>query len=95
VRRDPLPDDLARVLDGEPFGLSCDGLAGRLHRRRAVVLAVLRDDPRFEQHGRAKGSRWRITPGETGGRTRTGAIGDAVPWVELDPSGVPLAGREA
>jgi hypothetical protein len=53
-----LGDDLARVLDGEPAGLSCDALALRVHRRRRVVLATLRTDSRFERRGRGRGSRW-------------------------------------
>jgi hypothetical protein len=91
---DLLAADLARVLDAEPFGLACDELAKRVHRRRADVLAALRADPRFEQHGRLHGSRWQLTERVGRGRNGTGDRGDGVPWLGLDPSGIPVVGRE-
>jgi hypothetical protein len=59
-----LADDLVAVLATEPIGLSCDGLARRLRRRRNDVLDVLRSDGRFEHGGCTRGSRWRVV-GET------------------------------
>jgi hypothetical protein len=56
-----LADDLARLLDGEPLGVSCDDLAQRIGRRRSVVLDVLRADPRFMHLGIGRGSRWRVS----------------------------------
>jgi hypothetical protein len=92
---DRLVDDLELVLAGEPFGLSCDGLAKRLHRKRELVLVALRSDVRFEHEGRTRESRWRLASG-VGLETRPIPLPrPRLPWSELDPSGVPLAGREA
>jgi hypothetical protein len=90
---DRLASDLARLLDGEPFGLSGRELARRVRRRRVDVLAALRVDPRFEHSGRTHGSRWRL-------RRRAGPNGnrltrDDLPWAELDAAGVPVVGRGA
>jgi hypothetical protein len=90
-----LADDLARVLREEPLGVSGRHLARQVRRRLADVLATLHDDPRFEQHGRNRGSRWRLAAQRGPGTDGKRCSGDAVPWVELDPSGVPLAGSEA
>jgi hypothetical protein len=38
---------------------TCDALALRLHRRRADVLHVLVDEPRFTRTGRGRFTRWR------------------------------------
>ena len=40
-------------------GLSCTELARRLRRRRADVVAVLEDEPRFARSGSTKNARWR------------------------------------
>jgi hypothetical protein len=61
-----LADDLARVLDAEPLGLSCAELARRTRRRLADVLAALRGDPRFQHDGRGRGSRWRLAVAREG-----------------------------
>jgi hypothetical protein len=53
-------DDLERVLDGEPFGLSGRELARRVGHRRSEVLTVLRADPRFVHAGTGRGSLWRV-----------------------------------
>jgi hypothetical protein len=39
-------------------GLSCTELARRLRRRRADVVAVLEDEPRFARSGSTKNARW-------------------------------------
>jgi hypothetical protein len=93
VSASPLADDLAAVLAATPLGLPCDELAKRFHRRRADVLALLRGDPRFEQHDRARGSRWQLS--RRRGRDWDGWGRNDLPWLELDPSGAPLIGREA
>ena len=88
-----LADDLARVLDGEPLGLSCYELARRVQRRRADVLAELRADPRFEHEGDRRGSRWRLAP-ETARRTCWDGWGPIVTgWGGLDPAGIPTGRR--
>jgi hypothetical protein len=61
--RSPLADDLAALLATEPVGLSCDKLASKLRRRRAVVLIALRSDDRFTHDGERRGSRWRLRDG--------------------------------
>jgi hypothetical protein len=88
-----LGDDLARVLGAEPFGLSCAALVARVRRRRGDVLRTLREDERFDHHGQTRGSRWRLAARKGRGRNGAGCPRDAVPWMGLDPSGVPLARR--
>jgi hypothetical protein len=88
-----LGDDLARVLDAEPFGLPCVELVARLKRRRGDVLATLRADSRFAHHGRARGSRWRLAEWGALGRDGTGSAASKLPWLELDPSGIPIGRR--
>lgn len=85
-----LGDDLARVLDGEPFGLPCEELARRVHRRFGDVRATLRADPRFVRFGRGRGSRWRLATGMPLSTpwARMGRVSRASP--DLDPSGVPI-----
>lgn len=56
-----LTDELAALLQVERSGLPCNELARRLGRRRGDVLKALRWDPRFEQRGTGRGSRWRTT----------------------------------
>jgi hypothetical protein len=90
-----LADDLARVLEGKPFGLSCDTLALRLRRRRGDVLAVLEADPRFEHYGHRRGSRWRIATEAPLLASRDGMGRILLPWPDIDPSGVPVVGRGA
>ena len=90
-----LADDLRRVLADEPLGFSCDELARCVHRRRALVLAALRTDPRFEHDGRTRGSRWRLADQEGRGRNGTGTGRNDLPWPELDASGVPALVRRA
>lgn len=68
---DPLVDDLARLLDGQPAGLSCDGLRARVNRRRTDVLATLRADPRFQHVGAGSRSRWQLS--DRRGRRRDGS----------------------
>jgi hypothetical protein len=89
-----LGDELARVLDGEPTGLPCDALARLVHRRRALVLAALTGDPRFQHEGNTHGSRWRCAPIPLETRPIP-SRGDPSVWASLDPSGVPLVGRRA
>jgi hypothetical protein len=88
-----LGDDLSRVLDGEPFGLPCVELVARLKRRRGDVLAALRADPRFEHEGRTRGSRWRLAADAGLGRNGAGSGAIGLPWLALDPSGIPIAQR--
>ena len=90
---DRLADDLRRVLDTEPCGLSGRELARRVRRRHVDVLAELRADPRFEHDGRTRGSRWRLRQGAGANGSRSG--GDELPWLKLDASGVPALGRPA
>jgi hypothetical protein len=94
----PFADDLARVLAAEPVGSSCAALAGRVGRRWTTVQAALRGDARFAHEGRTRGSRWRLAETDSReemGRVREGISGPPLPWVGLDPSGVPLVGRRA
>jgi hypothetical protein len=91
---DVLAADLAHVLAAEPCGLPCCELVRRLQRRRGDVLAVLRTDARFKRRGRTRGSRWQLAASEGQGRNGTGLGRNVLPWLELDPSGVPLARRE-
>jgi hypothetical protein len=91
--RQYLADDLARLLDGEPAGLSCDVLAARLGRRRVDVLAVLQSDPRFTHRGRGRGSKWRTTAELPASASSDGLGRILLPWNDLDPSGVPAVRR--
>jgi hypothetical protein len=52
---------LAIVTDGPTAGST---LALRVHAQKAAVLAELRGNPRFEQIGQGRGSRWRIAARE-------------------------------
>jgi hypothetical protein len=90
-----LADDLARVLEGEPFGLTCRELRRRVGRRLADVLAALEEDSRFEHSGRSRGSRWRIAAERphSASWVRMGTEDSA--GFYLDPSGVPVVGRMA
>jgi hypothetical protein len=88
-----LGDELELVLVGEPVGLPCDELARLVHRRRRVVLATLRAQPRFVHEGRTRRSRWRVVAQEGRGRNGAGGGRNDLPWAGLDASGVPLAGR--
>jgi hypothetical protein len=89
-----LGDELARMLDREPTGLSCDALTRRVHRRRAIVLAALNADPRFLHEGNTHGSRWLRAPIPLETRPIP-PRGDPRLWASLDPSGVPIIGRRA
>jgi hypothetical protein len=88
-----LAEELVTLLADAPLGLSCDELAKRQHRRRTVVLATLRADPRFEHSGRTCGSRWQLR--NRRGRDRDGTRAAELPWDELDPSGVLVFWRRA
>jgi hypothetical protein len=90
-----LADDLARVLDREPFGLPCHVLARRVHRRRAVVRAALDADERFEHDGRTHGSRWRVAASMVRGPNGNSAGPNERGAPDLDASGVPLVHRTA
>jgi hypothetical protein len=58
----PLADLLAlAILDHGPSPGS--RLALKVQARKAAVLAELRRNPRFEQIGRGRGSRWRLALG--------------------------------
>jgi hypothetical protein len=54
---------VAVELRRHPGGLSCDALARQLHRRRADVLRVLEDEPRFTRTGSTCGARWTLARG--------------------------------
>ena len=85
--------DIAAVLAAEPFGVSCDALAKRLHRRRPVVLAALRTDARFVHDGRTHGSRWRLS---ASGRDGSGWDGMSATTPAPPPStrAQPLSGAD-
>jgi hypothetical protein len=89
-----LGDELAREIDREPVGLSCDALARRVHRRRAIVLAALNADPRFQHEGNTHGSRWRRAAVSLETRPIP-SRDDPSLWASLDPSGIPIVGRGA
>jgi hypothetical protein len=82
--RDLLAAEIARLLAQEPDGLSCDALALRLKRRRADVLALLREDPGFARVSGGRRSRWRLvdTARNVSGRLRDGLEipANADPW---------------
>jgi hypothetical protein len=82
--RAPLAVDLVRVLAAEPSGMSCDMLATKLARRRAHVLAALRDDQRFEHVGGGRWSRWQLSVGTDGGRVQDGLEGAAGSRLDSD-----------
>jgi hypothetical protein len=63
-----LADDLARLLDAEPDGLSGRELARRVGLRLSAVVAVLREDPRFVHDGAGRGSRWGLRDAQGRGR---------------------------
>jgi hypothetical protein len=78
------------VLASEPLGLPCDELALRVRRHRASVIGELQSDPRFERHGRTRGTRWRLAAGPWVGmgrnlRVTPGSSSD--PWVVQNGSG--------
>jgi hypothetical protein len=79
-----LAADLAHLLAQEPDGLPCDTLALQLRRRRADVLSVLRDDPRFARISGARRSRWRLTDTtqDSQGRIRDGLERHANPHAD-------------
>jgi hypothetical protein len=58
------------------------------------VLGALRADPRFVHDGRGRGSRWRLAADVGRGRDGAGLKAAGVPWLGLDPSGIPLARKE-
>jgi hypothetical protein len=90
-----LADDLAAVLTAEPLGLPCAELTARVKRRRGDVLTALRADPRFEHHGRNRGSRWRLAAGVDRGRNGAGFRADGQPELGSDPSSQPARRERA
>jgi hypothetical protein len=95
-----LGDDVARVLDREPFGLPGREVARRVRRRRCEVVAVLRGDQRFVHDGRGRGSRWhlakwRVAAGMPLDHHQDNMGHEDMPWLGLDASGVPLVRRTA
>jgi hypothetical protein len=94
---DLLAGNLARVLAGEPLGLSCRDLASLVHRRPGEVAAILEAHPRFVHNGgRKRGSRWRLDPEKGHGkhweaqrlRERYGADPFLIPGLPVAGGGV-------
>jgi hypothetical protein len=65
----PLADEIAAHLE-RAGPTAATELVRVLRRRRGSVFRVLRDDPRFEQTGGGRGSRWRLASQEPHEGTR-------------------------